>query len=153
MNNPYDNKPFEVLRLDPNTSAEQVVQQAGALRQRSADEDEIAAIRVAVQRLTSRPEERSLHELFTHPHPRYHLPSVDTFQDAFRRLPATAVEQVPCPPLDLSEFALLMRTMAAQEWQTPPCPLEILPATESPEEIQRQSIEVLWQSLLADSGA
>jgi hypothetical protein len=153
MNHSSDNNPFEVLRLDPNTLAEQVVQHAGALRQQASTEDELAAIRVAIQRLTGRPEERWLHELFTHPEPRYRWPSLEAFQAAFRRLPLAPAEPLNCPPLDLAECVGLLRELAAEQWQTPPQSLEAPGATETAEEIQRQKVEILWQSLLADSGA
>jgi hypothetical protein len=153
MNNPYDNNPFEVLRLDPKTPAEQVVQHAGALRQQVSTEDELAAIRVAVQRLTGRPEQRRLHELFTHPDPCYRWPSLEAFQTSFRRLPPAPVESLDCPPLDVAEFAELLRQLAAEEWQMPPQPLEALGRAETSEEIQRHQVEILWQGLLADSGA
>ncbi len=77
--------PFEVLRLDPTASDEEVVRQAGRLRQRAADEAEVAALRQAVQTLTGRPEERRLHQLLTHPRPCYHHPALERFVTAFRR--------------------------------------------------------------------
>jgi hypothetical protein len=153
MNQFSDNNPFEVLRLGPNTPAEQVVQHAGALRQQASTEDELAAIRVAVQRLTGRPEDRLLHEFFTHPEPHYRWPSLEAFQATFRRLPPAPVEPLDCPPLDLAECAGRLRQLAAEEWQTPPQPLEALGGMETTEELQRQKVEILWQSLLADSGA
>ena len=46
--------PYEVLRLDPSATEEEIVRQAGKLRQRSTPE-ELAAIRQATQAaLTSR---------------------------------------------------------------------------------------------------
>ena len=36
--------PFEVLALDPMATEEQVVEQAGRLRQRSTDEDTLTAV-------------------------------------------------------------------------------------------------------------
>ena len=59
--------PFEALRLDPSSSEEEVVKQAARLRQRAADEAELAEVRQAVQALTGRPEDRLLHALLTHP--------------------------------------------------------------------------------------
>ena len=50
MNDPYDKNSFEVLRLDPRTPAEQVVEYAGGLRQRSGTEDELAAGRMPLRR-------------------------------------------------------------------------------------------------------
>jgi hypothetical protein len=84
--------PFEVLRLDPAAPAEEVVRQAGRLRQRATDEAAVAALRQAVQALTGRAEERGLHELLTHPRPRYHWPHLERFAAAFRRPPAAAEE-------------------------------------------------------------
>jgi hypothetical protein len=92
--------PFEVLRLDPATPADEVVRQAGRLRQRAADEATVAAIRQAVQALTGRPEERLLHELLTHPAPCHAWPALERFTAAFRRPPLPAAEaQAACPPL------------------------------------------------------
>ena len=79
--------PFEVLRLDPATPTEEIVRAAARLRQRATDEAAVAAIRRAVQALTGNAEERRLHELMTHPAPRYHWPAVEQFAAAFWRSP------------------------------------------------------------------
>ena len=46
--------PFEILRLDPSASEEEIVRQAGRLRQRATDGPALNAIRQAVQALTAR---------------------------------------------------------------------------------------------------
>jgi hypothetical protein len=85
MSNPYEQNPFEVLALDPAASDEQVVSQAGRLRQRALDEPQLTALRQAVQDLTGRPAERFLHQILTHPGPCYHWPASDRLRAAFRR--------------------------------------------------------------------
>src|ERR671932_293262 len=122
MTDPYTHNPFELLRLDPTTPGAQVVQHAGALRQRAAAEADVAAIRQAVQALTGRPEERLLLELLTHPGPHYRSPALARFQAAFRRLPPppAAAPDAPCPPLDLEEVAALLRALAVEEWEPAP---------------------------------
>src|SRR5918912_670354 len=52
------NNPFEVLRLDPSASEEEVVRQAGRLRQRVTDERSLNAVRQAVQELAGSAERR-----------------------------------------------------------------------------------------------
>jgi hypothetical protein len=133
--------PFEVLRLSPATGPEEVVRQAGRLRQRAGDESAVAAIRQAVGALTGAAEERVLHGLLTHPGPCYNWPALDRFVAAFRRLPppATAAEAGK-PLLDLADIAALLGPLSAGEGQTPP------PA----EEVERQAIAALWRCLLAE---
>jgi hypothetical protein len=104
--------PFEVLRLDPSADNEQVVAQAGRLRQRAAGEEEVNAIRQAVQALTGPAEERFLHQMLTHPRPGYEWPALDRFRAAFRRAPAPAAGEAP-PHAD--KVALLLRTFLGGE--------------------------------------
>lgn len=141
--------PFEVLRLDPSATEEEVVRQAGRLRQRSTPE-ELAAIRQATQALTGRAEERLLHALLTHPHPCYAQPALERFAATFRRPPPTPANTAPCPPLDLHELASLLEGLLADELEFAPPPFVPLPATDDAEEIERQAAEALWQSLLYD---
>jgi hypothetical protein len=114
MTNPYGANPFEALRLDPAADDEQVVAHAGRLRQRATDETEVAAIRRAVQALTGRPEERWVHQLFTHPRPCYRWRSLERFVAAFGRPPAAPGEGRSDDPgpaaagLDLRKLALLL---------------------------------------------
>jgi hypothetical protein len=145
--------PFEVLRLDPATPEEEVVRQAGRLRQRATDEAALNAIRQAVQALTGRADERALHALLTHPRPCYAWPALDRFAAAFRRPPAPSGDPPPCPPFDPEEFMELLLAAAAEELDTPPLPFESLPAALDPVEVRRQTAEVLWQSLLFDPRA
>jgi hypothetical protein len=144
--------PYEVLKLDPSATEEEVVRQAGRLRQRAADEATMSAIRQATQALTGRPEERLLHALLTHPRPCYAWPALDRFAAAFRRPPAPA-NAAPCPPLDVRECARLLEGLLAEELELPPLPFEAPPAADDAGEIERQVAEVLWQSLLYDPRA
>ena len=142
--------PYEVLRLDPSATEEEIVRQAGRLRQRATDEATLAAIRQATQALTGRAEERLLHALRTHPKPCYTQPTLDRFAAAFRRPPQTPVNTMPCPPLDVREVAQLLEALLADELDWTPPPFEALSATDDAEEIERQASEALWQSLLYD---
>jgi hypothetical protein len=142
--------PYEVLRLDPSATEEEVVRQAGRLRQRSADEATLSAIRQATQALTGRPEERLLHALLTHPRPCYAWPALDRFAAAFRRPPPAPAGAAPCPPLDVRECARLLEGLLAEELELPPLPFEAPPAADDADEIERQAAEALWQSLLYD---
>jgi hypothetical protein len=145
--------PFEVLRLDPSASEEEIVRQAGRLRQRAADEAERNAIRQAVQALTASPEARQLYALLTHPRPAWGDAALDRFAAAHRRAPASEVAPALCPPLDLEEFTALLCELTAEELRLQPLELEGIPAAEEPEEIRRQTAEALWQSLLFDPRA
>jgi hypothetical protein len=144
--------PFEVLALDPMASEEQVVQQAGRLRQRSTDDATLTAIRQAVQVLTGRAEDRLLQALLAHPMPVYSWPALERFINAYRRAPVPTTA-VTCPPLDLAEFAACLRAQLAEELELSPLPFEPLPVTEDADEIERQSAEALWQSLICDPRA
>jgi hypothetical protein len=144
--------PFEVLRLDPAASEEEVVRQAGRLRQRATDEAALNAIRQAVQALTGRPEDRRLHALLTHPAPAYHSAALDRFAAAFRRPPQAAAPG-PCPPLDFQEFQALFYAQVCADLEMTPSPFEPVSGEEEPDEVRRQTAEVLWQSLLFDPRA
>jgi len=146
--------PFEVLRLDPSTPAEEVVRHAGRLRQRATDEAAVAAIRQAVQALTGRPEERLLHELLTHPAPCHAWPALERLAAAFRRPPLPGSEAPPpCPPPDLVEVAALLRPLAAAELDAPPPPFEPVGEPEDHAEVVRQTVEGVWQTLPFDMRA
>jgi hypothetical protein len=106
--------PFETLRLAPDCSDEEVVRQAGLLRQRATDEAALNAIRQAVQALTGRPEECLLHRLLTHPGPCYRWPTLERLLGAHRRLPL-AGEAAPADALNLEEAALLLAADGAAE--------------------------------------
>jgi hypothetical protein len=144
--------PFEVLRLDPTSSEEEVVRQAGRLRQRAHDEATLDAVRQAVQTLTASPSSRRLAALLTHPRPSYHAPELERFVSAFRRppLPATPPE---VPPADPGEVARLLGAQLAPPQDFTPLPLEVPDADEPAEEIRRQTAEAMWQSLLNDPRA
>ena len=144
--------PFELLHLDPSATEEEIVRQAGRLRQRAADETTLNAIRQAVRMLTARPEDRLLYSLLTHPAPCHQWPALDRFAAAFRRPPAATNPPAACPPLDMEEFGSLVKALAAEELELTPLPFEPVADAESAEEIQRQTTEALWQSLLFDTG-
>jgi hypothetical protein len=145
-----EKNPFEVLRLDPASSEEEIVRQAGRLRQRATDEGERNAIRQAVQALTASAAGRLLHALFTHPRPAWQSAALDHFTAAFRRAPAPEGPPAPCPPLDREEFEALLCALAAEELELSPLEFEGLPADEGSEEVRRQTAEALWQSLIYD---
>jgi hypothetical protein len=149
-----DANPFEVLRLDPATPAEEVVRHAGRLRQRATDEAAVTAVRQAVQALTGPPEERRLHELLTHPAPCHAWPALERFAAAFRRPPLPSGEAPPaCPPPDLGEVAALLRPLAAAELDAPPPPFETVAEPDDRTEIVRQTVEGVWQTLPFDMRA
>src|SRR5271166_2493508 len=145
--------PFEVLRLDPAASEEEIVRQAGRLRQRETDEAHLAHIRQAVQALTARPEERRLLALLTHPRPEYTVALLDRFAAAFRRPPTPTAAHTACPDLDSEEFLSLLLSQAVEELEQPATPFEPVPATEDAGEIARQLAEAVWQSLIWDARA
>jgi hypothetical protein len=145
--------PFEVLRLDPSATEEEIVRQAGRLRQRATDEVTRNAIRQAVQALTGRAEDRLLHALLTHPAPCYQSPVLERFVAAFRRPPTTAGDAPACPALDVKELEDLIKEKWAEELELSPLPFEAIAAGEDADEIRWQTAEVLWQSLLFDARA
>lgn len=145
--------PFEILRLDPSATEEEIVRQAGRLRQRATDEATRNAIRQAVQALTARTEDRQLLALLTHPRPCHHWPALERFAAAFRRPPTATGSAEACPPLDMDEFADILSRLIVQELELPPLSFESIACGETPQEIDRQTAEALWQSLLFDPGA
>jgi hypothetical protein len=145
--------PFEVLRLDPAATEEEIVRQAGRLRQRVADEAALSAVRQAVQALTARRDDRRFFALLSHPRPGYAAPSLDRLAAAGRRPPPIEGAATPCPPLDLDEFQALLRALLVRELQPAPLPLEPVPAAADPDEVARQYAEAVWQSLLSDTKA
>jgi hypothetical protein len=152
MNHPSRPNAFEVLRLDPSASNEEVVAQAARLRQRIANEQEWTAIRQAVQALTGPAAHRFLEQMLTHPDPCYHWPLLERFRAAFRRFPAGASRATGAiPGLDLAEVAGLLRPLLADLWDTPPLPLNPVDDTEPAGEIDRQNVEARWQCLI-DNG-
>ncbi len=151
MSEPSEN-PFEVLRLPPTATEEEVVRQAGRLRQRATGEAALNAIRQAVQALTGRPEDRALLALLTHPRPCYSWPALEKFAADFRHAHA-AETGAACPPFDSEEFTALLLAALAKELDLPPLPFEVPAAVEDADEIRRQTAEALWQSLLGDMRA
>jgi hypothetical protein len=140
--------PFETLRLDPTAGEEQVVQQAGRLRQLAADEEEQTRIRQAVQELTASADARRLHALLTHPRPGYEQTLLDRFVARYRQPPPSGEPVLFTPVFDSAEFRELVRELIREELQLRPSAFDELPLTENPEEIQRQIAEILWQSLV-----
>lgn len=145
--------PFEILRLDPSATEEEIVRQAGRLRQRATDEETRNAIRQAVQALTARVEDRQLLALLTHPAPRHRWPALERFATAYRRPPIPNKSVEPGSTLDLNEFVGLLRELSAEELILIPSAFEQTSEGERPEELGRQSAEAHWQSLLFDPGA
>jgi hypothetical protein len=145
--------PFEVLKLDPSASEEEIVRRAGLLRQ-SATEDEQTAIREAVRTLTGRPEERQLHALLAYARPVHDWPEVERFESAFRRPPvAEAVTVSASAPLDLEEFTAMLRPLLLAELTEPATTIDSSPVAETKEEILRQTVEGLVQLLPFEPGA
>ena len=145
--------PFEVLRLDPEATEEEVVRQAERLRQRATDEASLGAIRQAAMTLTGNAEERHLHALLTHPHPGGASAVLDRFVAAFRRAPVVTAAATPCPELDRAEFLRLLLAAAAEELDEPPAAFELVESADDADELRRQWAEALWQSLLFDPRA
>jgi hypothetical protein len=145
-----DTNPFEVLRLDPVAGEQEIVRQAGRLRQRATGEEAINAIRRAVGTLTASAMDRALYALLTHPRPAWQSPALDRVAAAFRRPPIPA--PTPPPALDMQEFTALVCAAAADGLALPEVTFEAVPAAEDPEEIRRQTAEALWQSLVFDPG-
>jgi hypothetical protein len=146
-----NDNPFEVLRLDPSASDEEVVRQAGRLRQRAADETAVAAIRQAVQALTGRPQERLLHVLLAHPAPCHLWPTLERFTAAFRRPPMPTVRTPPsCPAPDPADVLALLRPLAAAELDVHSPPFEQVGEPDDTAEIVKQTIEGVWQTLPFD---
>lgn len=142
--------PFEVLRLDPSAKEEEIVRQAGLLRQRTVDEAESMAISRAVQELTSDASKGRLFALLTHAGPSHASPLLDRFAGTYRRPPASAETVPPCPSLDRDEITRLLCAALAEEMEQKPPQFEPVPSPILPAEIQRQLAEAVLQSLLCD---
>jgi hypothetical protein len=140
--------PFEVLKLPPTASPEEIVRQGARLMQRTTDEPARNAIRQAVRALTESDEARGLQALLTHPNPGQGSGELERFTTAFRR-PPRASGEAACPPVDVEEFRVLMLDAIAGESPPPPLTLERIESNEPAEEIERQTAEALWQSLVA----
>jgi hypothetical protein len=140
--------PFETLKLPPTATPEEIVRRGALLCRRLSDEGARDAVRQAVRELTESDESRALQALLTHPDPAHDSPELERFQSAHRR-PPRAREQAASPPLDIEEFRGLLLGFIAAETPARPLSLERVEAAESPEEIERQSAEALWQSLVA----
>jgi hypothetical protein len=145
--------PFEVLRLDPSVSEEEIVLQAGRLRQRFTEEAELTPMRQAVQQLTSNADERQLQAMLTHPAPEYATPLLDRLAATFRRLPVVDRATQPVPALDEQVFLEMILTRAAEELEMPAGAFEAVTATEDAAEIDVQLGEAAWQCLIHDLGA
>jgi hypothetical protein len=149
MNNPYREHPFEVLRLDPAGGNEEVVAQAGRLRQQATSEPEVTALRQAVQALTGPAEDRFLQAMLTHPRPCYLWPDLDRLRTAFRRPPARAEATLsPCPAFDWTEFAVLLQQAAGEPGD--PDLLALLGEEVTPEggEESWETAVARWQDLI-----
>jgi hypothetical protein len=141
--------PFEVLRLEPSACNEEVVAQAGRLRQRAVSDAELAAIRQAVQILTASAEERCVQAMLTHPEPRYHWPALEQFRAAYRRAPKpVGGTAAPMPPLDLDEFAGLLRPILGELLDVNTLPGWAQDLGEPVGENQKCSASVEWRNLV-----
>jgi hypothetical protein len=148
-----NDNPFEVLRLDPSATEEEIVRQAGRLRQRAANEATQNALRQAVQALTARAEDRRLFALLTHPAPRPSEPALERFVAAFRRPLTPSRSAEPCPVLDIEEFKTILYAFDIAELELPTLTFEPLASDETPDEIERQTMEAMWQNMPFDPGA
>jgi hypothetical protein len=148
-----ERNPFEVLRLDPSSSEEEIIRRATQLRRRESDETALAELRRAVQALAGRSEDRLLQSLLAHPRPAYDSAVIERLAAACRKRPPVAAQASTCPPLDLNEFAAYLARWLSEELDTPPLPFESVDKGDEPAEIQLQSEEALWQSLIVDARA
>jgi hypothetical protein len=154
--------PFEVLRLGPDASEQEIVGQAERLCQRATDDAALGAIRQAATALTANPLDRLLHSLLTHPRPAGAAPALDRLAAAFGRAPPRTEEQgtrdvsqagKPDLRLGVPEFLRLLLTATAEELGVPPGTFEPVSDTDDEDEVNRQFAEALWQSLLFDPRA
>jgi hypothetical protein len=148
-----ERNPFEVLRLDPNASEEEIVRRAAQLRRRAGDEATLAELRRAVQALTGRLEDRQLLALLTHPRPGYAAPAFERLAALYRRPPVADEAAESDLSFDFAEFAELFAAALAEEIDAPQLPFEAVAADDGPDEIHLQSAEALWQALVVDGGA
>lgn len=140
--------PFEVLKLAPTATPEEIVRQGARLCQRTGDEGARNAVRQAVRELTESDESRALWALLTHPSPTYGGAELERLAGSFRRPPQAQAAFEPTP-LDLEEFRGLLLAAVAGEAPAVTLPLERVEAGEQADEIERQTSEALWQSLPA----
>jgi hypothetical protein len=152
LNNPYEQNPFEILRLDPAVTTDQVVAQAGRLRQRAVGEDEWTAIRRAVQALTGTGEDRTLASLFTHPRPCYHWPASDQLAAAFRRPPNLPNSTESSLLGEKTALADVLRSGIAEQEDAEGWSLAGKGQAEADEETWTQGAAVAWQRLGASLG-
>src|SRR5262245_6636775 len=140
--------PFEVLKLPPTATPEEIVRQGARLCQRSGDEGVRNAVRQAVRELTESDESRQLLALLTHPSPGYGGAELERLASSFRRPPQAQAAPQPTP-VDVEEFRGLLLAAVAGEPPPVSLPLERVEAGEQADEIERQTGEALWQSLPA----
>jgi hypothetical protein len=142
--------PFEILRLDPSATDDDIVRQAERLRQRATDDATVGAIRQAAKTLLGNSADRMLHALLTHPRPAGPSAALDRFTAAFRRAP---VPTAPAAEPEPDEFSPILLAAAAEGLGEPPMPFEPITDVDDAAEIGRQRAEALWQSLLFDPRA
>jgi hypothetical protein len=145
----HEINPFEVLRLDPTATEEEIVRQAARLRQLAPDEGVLNTIRQAVQALTASADDRTLLALLTHPRPAHTSQALDRFTAVFRRGPAKGPAPL-CPPLDLEELTRCLCEAVATDLDWAPLQFEPVGGKEDSDEIDRQIAEALWHALLCD---
>ena len=148
--------PFEVLRLDPAASEENIVRQAERLRQRTTDETVLGAIRQAAMALTSSQEQRQPARAADTSATRCRLPSGvgSPVRRRFPSAPAATAPALPCPELDRAEFLRLLLNAAAEELDPPPTAFEpIVAVADHADDRSRPWTPAVWQSLLFDPRA
>jgi hypothetical protein len=146
-----DDNPFEVLQLPPTASEQEIVRQAARLCQRAGDESVRNRYREAARLLTADAGERALLALLTHPGAEHENADLERFQNTYRRPPASSAPPTTCPTLDISEVRQLLAQALAAELELAPLPLAAaVESSEPEEEIARQTVEALWQGLVAD---
>lgn len=147
--------PFEILRLAPTASEQEVMTQAERLCQRAGDEEARNRYREAARQLTATAEERELFALLTFPSAEHESRDLERFIAAHRRPPAGPLqeEKPVVPALDVDVVRGLVLQALAADLEPTPLPLAVVESGEPVEEINRQTAEALWQSLLSDMRA
>lgn len=145
--------PFEVLRLSPDATLDEAVQQAARLSRIAPDESSRNRIRQAIQQLTATPESWLLAALLAHPRPDYHHPELDRFVAKHRRSPVDRAMSRETPFVDWEELRRLRESFLATGFSVPGLPLEPLDAECELGEREDQSFEHGWRDLRFQPGA
>lgn len=138
--------PYEVLGLMPGAGEADVIRQAARLTQQAGDD----SIREAARQLTGSPEAREVFAWLTPSGEASLGADVERFIASHRRPPTEL--RLNVVPLDEAELREWIRQAVLATLEPRPLPLATVPAGESVEEIERQTSEAIWQSLLYDMG-